>query len=691
MGGKTAQTTSQVQIPPDVLARYNSVNANAQSVASQPFQQYSTDPNAFVSPINAQQQAGIAGVNQSAGAYAPYLNAAAGAVNNAAGTAMPYFNAANESINNAAATGAGGTMQAYNPLAAGQAQASGLNAGALQAFTGAQAGAQPYMGAATSAALTGLGAAQPFNMAAANLASGSAQAVNPSGLDSAAINKYMSPYLDTVLKGALDPMIQMQGQEQSALKGNQILGGAFGGDRANIASAQLAGQQSLARGQLASGILQNAYGQAVNTAQQQQGVGLSAEQANRAALGQAAQLTSGIGGQMYGQFSGTGEQLANLGQAGYGMSANTGQNLASLGQQEFGQGAATSAQQAALAQQMYGQGANTAQMQAALGQGVYGLGSDYSSQLAQLGMAAQTAGLTGAQAQLGAGTLQQQTDQAGKTALYNQFQQQQGYPFQVAQFLANIAMGTGSLSGSTTINTQPVQGFLSDERAKEDIEPIGKTFDGQNIIRFRYKGDPRKQIGLSAQEVEKVHPEAVGESGGLKIVDYDRATADAAESGKGLAAGGVVGPNDAMAGYANGGGIDLASLLQMQQGMYAPMSGNGPAGYGGGIVKSLGDFKLTPSQAPTIKEQSLKDTTENLSKMYDLGKGMYDKFSGPGQDPVTGENTPLANDAWIPDDSGLSPEELAEKWTGRALWLWHEWSQSGPQIDVGRAAAEQKV
>ena len=76
MGGKTGTTTQSVQIPPEVLARYNAVNANAQNVAQTPFQQYSTNPNAFVAPLNEQQNAGIANINQYAGAAQPAYNAA---------------------------------------------------------------------------------------------------------------------------------------------------------------------------------------------------------------------------------------------------------------------------------------------------------------------------------------------------------------------------------------------------------------------------------------------------------------------------------------------------------------------------------------------------------------------------------------------------------------------------------------
>lgn len=76
------------------------------------------------------------------------------------------------------------------------------------------------------------------------------------------------------------------------------------------------------------------------------------------------------------------------------------------------------------------------------------------AQLGNLGTAAQAAGLQGAQQQLAAGQTQQQTAQAGLQALYNQFLQQQAYPFQTLGELANISEGIGALSGSTTTTTQ---------------------------------------------------------------------------------------------------------------------------------------------------------------------------------------------------------------------------------------------
>lgn len=60
--------------------------------------------------------------------------------------------------------------------------------------------------------------------------------------------------------------------------------------------------------------------------------------------------------------------------------------------------------------------------------------------------------------------------------------------------------------------------------SKEDKEVVGKLFDGTPVYRYRMAGDPKYQIGLMAQDVEKEEPKAVLEIGGLKHVDYKRAT-----------------------------------------------------------------------------------------------------------------------------------------------------------------------
>jgi hypothetical protein len=319
MGGKTTTSTNKVEIPKEVLDRYNAVNAQASKVAQNPFQQYGTQASDFVAQFNPQQFQGIDTINQVAGMGPAYES----------------------------------------------------------------------------------------------------------------VDKYMNPYIKNVADTTRAQMEQANEQAQSGALGTAISSGAFGGDRAGVAAANLANQQNLAMGSTMANIFGQGYDQAVST---------SMADANRL-----------------------------LGVAG---------------------------------------------------------------------------------AQLGAGTQMQQTEQAGKDALINQFQQQMGYPFQVAQFLANIAMGTGALSGSTTTSTQ--QGsFFSDRRLKHDIKEIGTSHNGLPIYTFKYKGDPESNthVGFMADEVEKKNPEAVGlDPSGYKTVDYDKATHSMGggvaprHSGEAFAAGGVAGP-----------------------------------------------------------------------------------------------------------------------------------------------------
>lgn len=65
--------------------------------------------------------------------------------------------------------------------------------------------------------------------------------------------------------------------------------------------------------------------------------------------------------------------------------------------------------------------------------------------------------------------------------------------------------------------------FLSDRKAKKDIEKVGERSDGIGIYEFRYKSDSDKapkRIGFMADDVAKVKPEAVGERDGMQWVDY---------------------------------------------------------------------------------------------------------------------------------------------------------------------------
>lgn len=153
------------------------------------------------------------------------------------------------------------------------------------------------------------------------------------------------------------------------------------------------------------------------------------------------------------------------------------------------------------------------------------------------------------------------------TQLWNQAWQNAMMPYQLAQQGAQTLSGlipgsgqhtSGTATGTETSTASPspfsailggigaaakIYGMMpSDERIKEDIAPIGETYDGQPIYKYRFKGSPQTEIGLLAQDVEQRHPEAVGSIAGLKTVNYDEATREAERPRK--ASGGSVGGND---------------------------------------------------------------------------------------------------------------------------------------------------
>lgn len=288
------------------------------------------------------------------------------------------------------------------------------------------------------------GMALPAIQQGMNLTNQASQGITP-GL----YNRFYSPYIQDVANNTQANLMESNAQQMSGLKGGAIQQGAFGGDRAGIAQAEMARQQNLAMGQTMGNIYQQGYGQAMGLA----------------------------GGQV--------------------------QNLAQTGQQ-----------------------------------------------MAGLGAQAQGSVLQGGQADMAAGAQDQATQQAQLQAQYDQYQQYQAYPYQQAQFYGNIAEGIGAGAGGSSSTSTPGPSLastifgglgalgsiysMSDKRMKENIKPVGKLKDGQTVYSYNFKGHPQTQIGLIAQEVEKTHPEAVKDIGGLKAVDYKAATRSAKAYGGGF-------------------------------------------------------------------------------------------------------------------------------------------------------------
>jgi len=203
---------------------------------------------------------------------------------------------------------------------------------------------------------------------------------------------------------------------------------------------------------------------------------------------------------------------------------------------------------------------------------------------------------------------------------------------------------SGTATGTATQTATPSTGgtvagligtgmsLFSDADVKENIKEIGATFDGQPIYKYNYKGDAATQIGLLAQEVEGLHPEAVGEVGGIKTVNYDQATKDA----EGKAEGGAV--------DANHNGIPdsleqkVTKYFNLFQGLQKkarggevsgiePYAGDGvlPKASGGDV--GLGSWMPTVTTAPEV-------TGPSKTQMFgDSLKAFGDKANDTGGDP----------------------------------------------------------
>lgn len=143
------------------------------------------------------------------------------------------------------------------------------------------------------------------------------------------------------------------------------------------------------------------------------------------------------------------------------------------------------------------------------------LNSNYGS-LANLGYSAET----------GKGNATANADLAGNAASANFVNALMGIAG-----LGSNTLGAGALGGASNAVSGIGSMIFSDERVKDDIEPVGKLYDGTNVYRYSYKGDPNKttHVGVLAQEVEQTRPHAVREFGGVKAVDYGAATDFAAE------------------------------------------------------------------------------------------------------------------------------------------------------------------
>lgn len=121
--------------------------------------------------------------------------------------------------------------------------------------------------------------------------------------------------------------------------------------------------------------------------------------------------------------------------------------------------------------------------------------------------------------------------------LYNLGTQEQNAPWQQLGAYSGLlqpytqAGATNSGVGTQQYQYNPTQqwaglglqaaALFSDVRLKENIKPVGETYDGLGVYTYNYKGDDKPQMGVMAQEVERKRPDALGPTvNGFKTVRY---------------------------------------------------------------------------------------------------------------------------------------------------------------------------
>jgi hypothetical protein len=203
----------------------------------------------------------------------------------------------------------------------------------------------------------------------------------------------------------------------------------------------------------------------------------------------------------------------------------------------------------------------------------------------------------------------------GDQGIYNTEQTIADSPFQRLGMLGNLLLPVAQLgqqqSGTGSSNTMGVNvgaKLLSDERLKENIEEIGTMADGTPMVRFNYKGENTVRIGVKAQDVEELTPEAVSEynapqagtdDGKVKYVDMDLATRRSADMLKN-----GMGPIDGVGANAPG----LGMLSGMGAGPSPEMAGGpGPSMMpppgGPPMLPPAGPAYPPPQQRPMLEDE----------------------------------------------------------------------------------------
>jgi hypothetical protein len=295
------------------------------------------------------------------------------------------------------------------------------------------------------------------------------------------LDKYMSPYTGDVVNTALADYDFGAGETRANQALDEARSGAFGGSGAAITRALTEDSLTRGRGALSAGLRDTAFTRGAGLSATDAGFRNQAAAANAAAANQAAAFRAQAANEA-GRFNAGAMETAlarqlsaggALGSLGAQEGADTRANVALQGQM--------GAEQRAIAQALAG--APISVLQA--------LAGTYSGLPLNL-----LSGETMTGTQTGSST-SKSWDPMGV-------------------FSNALNAGGSAAQGASAIMTA-----LSDRRLKTDVERIGERPDGLGVYAFRYLWSPVRHIGVMAQEVLGVKPEAVVHlPGGYMAVNY---------------------------------------------------------------------------------------------------------------------------------------------------------------------------
>lgn len=109
------------------------------------------------------------------------------------------------------------------------------------------------------------------------------------------LQQYYNPYQQAVIDATMANINETNAQQQTSLQGDAISKGAWGGDRAGIAAAELARQQGLAANQTLADLSASGYTNAQNMLQSQNAQKIAANEAQNSMYGNAATAYGNLG------------------------------------------------------------------------------------------------------------------------------------------------------------------------------------------------------------------------------------------------------------------------------------------------------------------------------------------------------------------------------------------------------------